>query len=72
LSKTTLPSFRYVEYTGEDASDVLVTLIMNLAHPNGAPEGEVHEGGSETEIKDTAERVIGFVPNPDKEEEEDE
>ena len=60
------PTFRFVEYEGEDAADVLVGLLMNLKH--GGPGGdEEHEVTSETE------RVIGFQPNPkDEGGEEDE
>lgn len=71
MSRTTLPSFKYVEYTGADAADVLVTLIMNLSHPDGPPDDkEVHEGESSVERHPSTERVIGFVPNPQEEEEE--
>lgn len=69
-----ISSFKYVEYNGEDAADVLVTLLMNLAHPelagpHGEQEGSVIETPSETELH---ERVVGFTPNEIKDEDDDE
>lgn len=70
MSKTT--GFRFIEYSGEDAGDVLVSLLMNLAHPelaagNGG-EPEVHEIDSLVD----GPRLIGFQPNSKDEGEEDE
>lgn len=70
--EATNSSFRYVEYTGPDAADVLVTLLMNLAHGGAGEGGEVIDGGSETQIKGAHERVVGFMPNQQTDEEEGE
>jgi len=69
---TTTSSFKYVEYTGDDAPEVLVTLLMNLSRVGLEAADEVHEGESITEVKDQSERVVGFVPNADDGEDEDE
>lgn len=63
-------TFKYIEYSGDDASDVLVSLLMNLAHPELASgeEVEVRENESTTQVKDTP---VGFTPN-DVEDDEDE
>lgn len=69
-----MSKFKYVQYEGDDASDVLVTLLMNLNYPSGVGEdGEVHE--HESSVADGAEkpeRIVGFAPNPEEEEDEDE
>lgn len=63
-------SFRYVEYRGDDAADVLVTLLMNLRHADAEGEREVHDGGSETARHAEPERIVGFQPNPEEEHDE--
>lgn len=64
-------AFRFIEYNGDDAGDVLVSLLMNLAHPELARSGgpEVEEVMSDVSKPVT---VIGFVPNPPQDEDEEE
>jgi hypothetical protein len=59
-----LGQFRIIEYAGNDAADVLVTIMSDEN-----TEIQVHEVVSETE------RRIGFMPNdpePEESEEDDE
>ena len=72
-----ISSFKFIEYKGEDASDVLVSLLMNLEYPQVGDKNdpEVHDGESVTEVKDPEDRIVGFTANPsvgDDDEDEDE
>lgn len=51
-----------VEYSGKDAGEVLMNIL------NGYREAEMQEVESDLDV-DT-ERVVGFQPNPETEEEE--
>lgn len=54
-----ISSFKFIEYKGEDASDVLVSLLMNLEYPQV------------TEVKDPEDRIVGFTANPSVGEEDE-
>lgn len=57
-------SFTFITYDGEDAGEVLCTIMNNLQQGNNEP--NVHEIETETRVR------IGFQPNeePDDEKEE--
>lgn len=61
-------SFKYIEYTGDDSADVLVSLLMNLAHPELAASG--HDG-EDSDVTSTTEiqkpPSMGFQPNEEDE-----
>ena len=68
-----ISSFKFIEYKGEDASDVLVSLLMNLEYPQVGDKNdpEVHDGESVTEVKDPEDRIVGFTANPSVDEDEE-
>ena len=68
-----ISSFKFIEYKGEDASDVLVSLLMNREYPQVGEkdEPEVHEGESIKEVKDPEDRIVGFTANPSVDEDEE-
>lgn len=58
----TTSSFKYVEYKGDDAADVLVSLIMNLNYPDvQRPDGEERD-------MESSNHPVGFSANPHPEE----
>lgn len=57
-----MSGFTLIKYQGEDAGDVLVTLILDGARED-----------TETEVVELSTRApMGFMPNPPEEEEEEE
>ena len=66
-------SFKYIEYSGDDAADVLVSLLMNLAHPElasgrgGGPDKV--DAMSQSEIPSSKPVALGFQPNESDDEE---
>ena len=56
-------SFKYIEYTGDDAADVLVNMIVNITKLEleaGLEERPEHGRHAAPET----DRVVGFSPNP--------
>lgn len=61
----TSSSFKFIEYTGEDAADVLVNMIVHITRLE-LESGEPHYGDDE-EPHTKTERVVGFTANPEVE-----
>ena len=52
--------FKYIEYEGDNADDVLVSLLMNMEAHRDSRDGD-HDKRPTT----TTERSVGFQPNPE-------
>lgn len=65
----TPPTFRYVEYTGPDAGEVLINILVQVSklELDAGTRNAVHDMTDEQDQPSIqGERIVGFQPNPEE------